>query len=185
VNVKDEIRVLDEINPESEREAVRFPRVDHFGIRDSVLQCLVIEEVKHVFDCQRKSRTSIGDAKDCLEKIVDVFLQRDLCGQKASQVDLGDHLVTALISIFASVIFVIMVSYQMPHFHARILVANAIVTAVTAVMAPITVVIHRRRSPAHGRTGRTKFGQVQIERFILVVVAFVGGPTTLLLRQNR
>ena len=43
-----------------------------------MLNCLVIEEVEHVFDGQRQGRSTVSNAEYGLEQIIDVLLQRDL-----------------------------------------------------------------------------------------------------------
>lgn len=67
MDVKDEIRVLDQIDPEAQRQRIRFPRVHHLlnkiivtpsdsinkanpylWVSDSVQRSLVVQEVEHV-----------------------------------------------------------------------------------------------------------------------------------------
>ena len=54
VDVEDEVGIFDEIDPETQRERIGLPRVDHLGFGDPVMHGLVIQEVKHVLDSQRQ-----------------------------------------------------------------------------------------------------------------------------------
>ena len=116
VDVEDKVGVLDEVDPEAEREAVGLPRVDHLRVQDPVLERLVVQEVEHVLDGQRERRASVGDAEDGLEQVVHVLLQRYLGGQQPSQVDLRHHLVGALVaSVLPAHVRMVVVTHQMPH----------------------------------------------------------------------
>ena len=187
VDVKDKVGILDQIDPESQRQAVGFPRVNHLRVRDPVLQGLIVQKVKHVLDGQRQGGPSVGDTEDGLEQVVHVLLQRNFGGEEPRQVNLRHHFIAPLVAIFAAVVVVVMAD-QMPHFDAGILIASAVVSPVvsassaTAAVAPVAVVVHGRRGPAHRRTGRTEFGQVEVERLVLVVMALVGGASSMLIR---
>ena len=45
-HIKDKVRILDQVDPESERQRVAFPSVNHLVVRDPVLESLVVEEVE-------------------------------------------------------------------------------------------------------------------------------------------
>lgn len=110
INIEYEVRVLDEIHPEAQRQTeieneitldgrrsmilnsalpVRLPRVEHFGIGDVVLAGALVEEIKEPLDGRRQV---FVDGQDGAEEVDDELLDRALGGQEAREEDLGYRL---------------------------------------------------------------------------------------------
>ena len=52
--------------------------MNHFRVVDSMMQCLVVQEVKHVLYGERECAAAVRRAEDRLEQIVHVLLEGTL-----------------------------------------------------------------------------------------------------------
>lgn len=125
MDVKHKLWILDDIHPETQREAgkrgqkqntadskwgtpgggaaaevhrspVALPSVTHVGVMDPVSVRLLIQEVKHVFDGEGQSASAVDRAEQRLEEVVDKFLQRSLENQEAEVKHFKQRLALAL-----------------------------------------------------------------------------------------
>lgn len=78
VYVENKVWIFNEINPKPKRKWIAFPRVDHFGVGYAVLQSLVVHEIEHVLDGERKCWTSMSSTEYSLKKVIDKLLERAL-----------------------------------------------------------------------------------------------------------
>lgn len=53
---------------------VAFPRVTHVRVMDAMFVCLLIQEVKHVFDGEGQSAPSMDSTEQRLKEIINKFL---------------------------------------------------------------------------------------------------------------
>lgn len=75
---------------------VGFPGVDCLRVSDSMVQGLVIQEIKHILDRQRKGGAPIGCAEDGLKEVIHELLQGAFGGEETGQIDLRDHFAAAV-----------------------------------------------------------------------------------------
>lgn len=141
VNVKDEVRILDQVDPEPQGQQIALPRVHDLRIGDLMVQRLVVQKVEHVLDGQRQGRAPVRCAEYRLEQIVDELLQRALRGQQPRQVDLRHHFVAPLALLLR--------------------VGVVVLDQVPDLQAAVVVVIEGRGGARQGRTGRAEFTEIQ------------------------
>ena len=85
---------------------------DYLGVRDAMLERLVIQEIEHILNCERKSRAAMGYAEYCLEEIVYELLEGKFRRKETREINFRDHFVSAL---FAFPLVSLLLANQMPN----------------------------------------------------------------------